>query len=259
MKSEDQAANRANTSATQQMSEVERATFLSFVDRSFRDMADMDYIAARVLHRLGLLPPFLGAANQAVEKYLKAILLYNDVPAKGLGHDLEKGLTRLGNIPNIDVEIPDDVRRFIKVLNDEGGNRYFEFPMEISGDELLELDRSVWHLRRCAQRLKSQTGVAWRLPPFKQEDVHRFRVRGGYLEKVLATRGVEREQLVWKNFYYGSRKKRVISLQRRVEVANPTHSLNPSIFPLLSRMVDFSKETKAWFKQHGLGASRPPT
>jgi hypothetical protein len=49
-----------------------------FIDRSFRDVADQDCIAARIVHRYsGLDLQFLWLAEQAVEKYLKAILLYN--------------------------------------------------------------------------------------------------------------------------------------------------------------------------------------
>jgi hypothetical protein len=46
-----------------------------FIDKSFRDAADEDYIAARTVSRLGLNRPFLWSSLQAVEKYIKAILL----------------------------------------------------------------------------------------------------------------------------------------------------------------------------------------
>ena len=47
----------------------------AFIDMSFRDAADEDYIAARVAYRLELTHTFLWASLQTVEKYLKAILL----------------------------------------------------------------------------------------------------------------------------------------------------------------------------------------
>lgn len=43
-----------------------------YIQESFRDMADKDYIAARVSYRYGLAYPFLWLALQAIEKYLKA-------------------------------------------------------------------------------------------------------------------------------------------------------------------------------------------
>ncbi|MEO8360952.1 MAG: HEPN domain-containing protein [Vicinamibacteria bacterium] len=234
------------------MNDEERAVYLAFVHRSFRDMADMDYIGARVLYRSGLLPPFLNAANQAIEKYLKAILLYNDRSAKGLGHDLEKALARIGDAADLQLDLPEDVQSFIKRLNGEGGNRYFEFPMRVMGDELLHLDRAVWHLRRHADwHPPSELLGRKRFSPVRQEHVHKFRLWGGYLERVLKKGSEQRKDLVWKNFYYGARKKRWIKLERRMEFANPAHSLDPWIFPLLSKVVDFSKDTKAWFANSG--------
>jgi len=42
----------------------------------FRDRADMDYVSARHLYRMGLMPPFLWSSQQAIEKYLKAAILF---------------------------------------------------------------------------------------------------------------------------------------------------------------------------------------
>ncbi len=56
-----------------------------YITRSFRDVADEDYVAARALYRDGLDRQFLWAALQSVEKYLKAILAYNRISIKGLG------------------------------------------------------------------------------------------------------------------------------------------------------------------------------
>jgi len=58
-----------------------------FATRSFRDVADQDYIAARLSYRHGLIPQFHWQALQALEKYIKAILLYNRIKAKDINHD----------------------------------------------------------------------------------------------------------------------------------------------------------------------------
>lgn len=50
-----------------------------FASRSFRDMADRDYIAARLACRAELMPQCLWSAQQAIEKYLKYILLVNRI------------------------------------------------------------------------------------------------------------------------------------------------------------------------------------
>ena len=53
-----------------------------FAIRSFRDIADYDYISARMAYRAKLLPQFLWLGLQAIEKYLKCILLLNRIKAK---------------------------------------------------------------------------------------------------------------------------------------------------------------------------------
>lgn len=45
----------------------------SFADRSFRDIADKDYIAGRLSYMNGLDTQFLWQSLQAIEKYFKAI------------------------------------------------------------------------------------------------------------------------------------------------------------------------------------------
>lgn len=69
----------------------------TFIDSSFRDAADEDYIAARASYGLDLTHAFLWNSLQTVEKYIKAILLYNRRPTRDLGHDVKTGLTRQGH------------------------------------------------------------------------------------------------------------------------------------------------------------------
>jgi HEPN domain-containing protein len=251
--------------------EEKRALMIDFVNRSFRDMADRDYVAARVLYAQGLGPQFLWAAHQAIEKYLKAILLYSDVSTRDLGHDLEKALDRLASIRDIRFDLPDDVRQFVAYLNAEGPNRYFEYPAETTGEELLSLDRAVWHLRRYCYWMRgtelSPEGPTPRLPgqlkyvhSFGQRQVHAFAIPGGgFLERTLRQRESPlRRSLVWKNFYYGSYKKRAIKRFRLQSwSANPTHYLDPEIFPELSRLVRFSKAVEHAFRQRGISTPAP--
>ncbi len=53
-----------------------------FAVRSFRDVADADYIVARMACRAAFTTQYLLASQQAVEKYLKCVLLLNRIPAK---------------------------------------------------------------------------------------------------------------------------------------------------------------------------------
>src|SRR3954452_5491489 len=95
-------------------SSKKRALVIDFINRSFRDVADRDYICARVCYRLNLAQQFLWAGFQAVEKYLKAILLYNDRSAKKLGHDIEAAYRQLVEIKDINFDIPVVVEQFLR-------------------------------------------------------------------------------------------------------------------------------------------------
>jgi hypothetical protein len=66
-----------------------------FAVRSFRDIGDGDYIAARMACRAALVTQFLWASQQTVEKYLKCILLLNRLEAKKVRHDLRKALRKI--------------------------------------------------------------------------------------------------------------------------------------------------------------------
>ena len=58
-----------------------------FAIRCFRDIEDGDYVSARMAYRAGLTMQYLWASQQAIEKYLKCILLPNRIPAVGVKHD----------------------------------------------------------------------------------------------------------------------------------------------------------------------------
>lgn len=62
-----------------------------FAIRSFRDIADGDYIAAGLACRSQLVMQYLWASQQAIEKYLTCILLLHRIPAKRMRHDLGAG------------------------------------------------------------------------------------------------------------------------------------------------------------------------
>ncbi len=70
-----------------------------FATRSFRDIADQDYIAARLSYRHGLYSQFHWQSLQALEKYLKAILLYNRIKATNINHDIECALEHTKKLP----------------------------------------------------------------------------------------------------------------------------------------------------------------
>jgi len=239
-----------------------RALVVDFIHRSFRDVADRDYICARACYRLKFSQQFLWSALQAVEKYLKAILLYNDRSAKGLGHNIEAAYRRLDEIEDIDFDIPAVVEEFLRYLNREGANRYFEFPYVTTGDELLLLDRTVWHLRRYCQpfdrelieingrkidsfamQMKATHHARYKDKPNK------FEIASGFLEKVLADKhSPARLELVWRNFWYGTyTRTKLRNVTLHSGSAHPTHVLHPEIFPELDKRVSFSRPVRDYF------------
>lgn len=235
-----------------------------FVDRSFRDVADKDYIAARIAHRYGLEQQFLWSAQQAIEKYLKAVLLYNRFNTKHIGHELTVAFDEVLKIPDIDFDFPDDIRPFIEYLNTYGVNRYFEYPYHLNGEECLALDRTVWFIRRYCYYLRQSVtkpdGAIIDLFPqlikkIQHQDTlkkpNKYYIFGGYLEKVLADkRSKLRSHLIYNNFYYGIYKKKVIkNYQIRMFFTKPTHFMYPEIFPDLSKSVQFSPEVRQYFNK----------
>lgn len=63
----------------------------------------------------------------------------------------------------------------------------------------------------------------------------------GHLEDLLRSKGAGREQLVWKNFYFGKyHKGRIKRFTLSTHIANPANFLYPEIFPILNKLVQFS-------------------
>ncbi len=233
-----------------------RSLYVQFVNRAFRDTADRDYVAARMLYRNQLGPQFLWSALQAIEKYLKAILLFNDQTSKA-GHDL-RALYKKCVDSMTEFKIPQDVCGFIEYLNDQGCDRYFEKHAYTTGRELLVLDRSVWHIRKYCFWMRGQTtpgpdGKRLDLLPFSlrrldhpEEKPIKYRIEGGFLEGILAgKKSPLRGHLVWKNVYYGRYQKRRISrFPAHSWSRNQTAYGDPELIKILLDRVQFSGPVK---------------
>lgn len=226
-----------------------------------RDMADRDYISARMNYRLGLLEQFLWAALQAIEKYLKGILLYNDKKIEDIYHDIVKAYDRVLSIDDIDFDFPKGIRDFIAYLNRFGNNRYLEIPFYTTGNELLYLDKTVWNLRRYCKNLRvkikdknNQEKDLFELEiqmvkhSFYKKFPNRFQINGGFLERVLDCKFTieARDALVWKNFYYGKIRKKIIkNFTKHMYSAVPTHYRHPDVYKALKGKVLFPKKVKS--------------
>jgi HEPN domain-containing protein len=218
-----------------------------FALRSFRDIADGDYIAARMACRAALVTQFLWASQQAVEKYLKCILLLNRIEAKNVRHDLRKALRKIEDSGKISLGLKQGTEKFIEILDDYGRFRYFEASNCAFGAQLLRLDRAVWELRRyctLAQEPKKQklrNGFAAPL----------VRIPGGELERIIDdSNDPAREPLLWQNAFFGKRTRKGIWLKNWLKAHNAPLYLNPQILDEVLKYVYIPRDMEAGYRVH---------
>lgn len=179
----------------------------------FRDLADYDYISARVSFRLNLREQFYWSALQAVEKYLKAILLFNQQKVKDLGHSVVKASKRIKQHTHVPLTLVEDQLQFLGVLEEFGNNRYGTRYTHIIGYELPKLDRLIWTIRHYAHSPPLIPGEIdkseWYLknlhPPNPADTPTNKQIDCRELEKILSRDSSDalRQELVWCNQYFG--------------------------------------------------------
>ena len=222
--------------------EVFAGTRDSVIKGCFRDTADRDYIAARLLHRQQLWEQFLWMGLQAIEKYLKAIILFDDGDTRNLGHDITKALNKAEKIERLGMRVSPRAREFIEYLEEQGKNRYFTWPRYVKGKELLHLDHTVWQIRRFCDDfffpwdlpilMERQSARLKEVQAGREKNWATFRLEKlGYLEMVLdgGKHPELRSALVWKNFYFGKRNKKRIITRQAEHWTLPNNLVNPEI------------------------------
>jgi HEPN domain-containing protein len=212
-----------------------------FATRSFRDVADHDYIAARLSYRHGLISQFHWQALQALEKYLKAILLYNRIKAKNINHDLAKALKHTDKLPfTLDVSPPSV--ELIKHIDNFGRFRYLETSYFTHGPKLVQLDKAVWEIRRYCRVLNFEIKLPGgglknmlnleidKIERSVNQSPHKFRVTGGALEKILDKKEhTARAALVWQNGYFTGKSRKFVKSPTHFYSVNAPLSLHPEI------------------------------
>jgi len=225
-----------------------------FIKGSFRDTADHDYIAARVLHRQQLWGQFLWMGLQAIEKYLKAIILFDDGDTRRLNHNIVKALKQAEGIERLGMKVSDRAKEFIVYLGGQGENRYFTWPRYVKGKELFQLDHTVWQIRRyCTDYfLPLDHPVLIDRQKARLEEVHigrnndwaTFRLeKQGYLETVLdgGKHPIQRSALIWKNFYFGGRNRKTIYSRCMERGTLSSNLIHPEILDWAKTRVKLSK------------------
>lgn len=231
-----------------------------FAIRSFRDSADGDYIAARLAYRHQLFAQFLWLGHQAIEKYLKCILLQNRIPATDILHDLMVALQRLESHERFPVRVTPESREFIQYLDDQGHTRYLVGSYYLIRHEILRLDHAVWEVRRFAEAhdfyIRGPGGLICLLDEGKRkiqrsDNAPRADFPGvdGLLEKILSNPNhPARAALVWQNPCYG-RKRKTVRLQGHLHAVNAPLWLHPEIVDDVRKFVHLPKAAVTAYKE----------
>jgi hypothetical protein len=236
----------------------------SFASRCFRDVADRDYISARMNYRAGLISQFHWAASQAFEKYFKAILLYNRIKAKDIGHDLAKAKDYVQQAP-FTIRLSDTSIKLIDHLNDCGRFRYLEVSYFSVGPALVALDKAVWELRRYCRVMNdpvphsiSHTGSLLELEIQRNESAaeqhpQKFHISGGLLEKILEKKDdPARAALIWQNGFYGGSRRTRVTAKKYFYAENSPLSLHPQILDHVCEFIFLPKEVREAYRNSAL-------
>jgi HEPN domain-containing protein len=234
----------------------------AFGTQSFRDQADRDYIAARLACRHELFPQFLWSSHQAIEKYLKAILLYNRVKANQVGHDLAQALSLTQSLP-FEIKLSKRSRKFVSHLAEVGEFRYIDVPFHVYGHILVDLDLAVWEVRRYCQVLdvfgkqlplegQKLLDAAWSdLARSETNPRYKFRLHGGLLEKIISDRKhPSRQALLWHNPCFGVRRRATVKAKNHLNAQNSLLYLYPEMLDELLKYVFIPKKLVAGYRQH---------
>jgi HEPN domain. len=192
----------------------------SFALVAFRDVADFDYIAARLAYKANLYPQFMWSGLQAVEKYLKGILLLNRVslPKEKIGHNISSALSLVNSNCKFKIKLHKESKEVFDTLCKFGKYRYAEVSWYILGHDLQKLDMLVWDIRRYCQildysiRTSHDQKISFfdaelkRVEHAENDHPYRFKIMGGKLESIMSSRDSDaRRALLWNNPCFGTR------------------------------------------------------
>lgn len=208
-----------------------RIALNSIASEAFRDQADRDYVLARAAWRLRLRDQFLWSAQQAIEKYLKGILLFDGrsaryIPGSGTGkkrkeyrHSLTALSASVDALPGYQIAHPPWWQEYIERLEYFGQNRYVTRNARTRFNALDSLDEAVWSVRRYCQHMRFDhkhiaadsmltAYMNTANDPSYKKNPHRLTLIGGQLEKWIADRSdPARASLIWNNRFFGRRPK----------------------------------------------------
>ncbi|MBL8238293.1 MAG: hypothetical protein JNM66_12780 [Bryobacterales bacterium] len=218
----------------------------SFAIRSFRDVADGDYIAARMACRAQLHFQYLWSSQQAIEKYVKCILLLHRIPAKEIKHDLSAGLAAIESSGKLKLNLVRPTEEFIAYIDRYGQSRYFEISNHANGHDLVRLDRSVWELRRFCTLDHSPRALVLR----DRMAIPKVRL-AGQLEAIIDNaKHPAREPLLWQNGFFGRRSRKKVALPEWKVASNAPLYLDPHLLDEVLKYVHLPKSLISAYRSH---------
>lgn len=240
-----------------------------FAIECFRNVADQDYILARDAFRRDFFSQFQWLALQAIEKYLKSIIIFNRLKNIKFGHDIKKGVQLITESLDF-FKIDDLAFENIKHFSQYGKNRYFVLPFHEFGYRLQDLDYTIWEIRRyCRQlnidfigsrnkktidELKSTKLVFNALISIFHKDLiktpQETYISGGLIEKILETKDHSaRKSLIWNNFFFLKKSRKSVKAREGFIVKSSPLSLTPEKIDLVCDYVHIPDKEKKAFKQ----------
>jgi hypothetical protein len=182
----------------------------------------------------------LWSGQQAVEKYLKCILLLNRIKAIHIGHDLAAALELIEKQP-ICLRLTSVSQQFIAYLHEFGTDRYLDKSRVVDSKHLTALDRTVWELRRFCTLDSSFAQISLK----NGQVAPRVWLAGGFLESVIDERkNPARAGLLWTNGFFGKRARGRVRKQPWMHATNSPCDLNPHLFLKLKDFIFFTKSIK---------------
>lgn len=228
---------------TEEKDQLFKQCLTDFAFRSFRDVADQDYIVARMCFRDGLTSQFAWQSLQAIEKYLKGILLFNELTSIKYGHNVSKLASSIEQLKHLNFKIPKTCNSFLKYAYSQGLNRYNTVDSYCKGNELEQLDETISYIRRYCQPVINNS---LQQEVRNHEASRHFELKGGYLERILLyPESPKAQSILWKNKFFDPDAEQVFGSNLSFEI--PLLSLHPEHIERLIDFVQFSKpELKAY-------------
>ena len=213
--------------------------------RCFRDIADEDYISARLAYHHGLMEPSLWQSQQALEKYLKCILLLHRIPALKLGHSLEEALSLIRSSGQVSLALTPATESLITHIEMYGAERYLTTSSMAFGRHVVSLDRAVWELRRFCTLDPAPRKLVLELG----KRPRRYSICG-LREQVLSKKSETRRALVRENAFWGKGKKTVVKVPSWANRKNAPLSMHPEILPMAMKYIHIPKNLARAYENH---------